>query len=176
MTIGRLRTILFVILALGGIWLWLVYPALEEYARGGPLRQVLRGAEQGDVAMMRAAFTADGAVKLNAPSPMLQALLQGDRVPIDRALKLAERTITAHTGQVHLRFEGFINNPSILRDRVESDIALTGRTPRSDDPKRWVPFRATAHVVLTRVGFLQWKIREISSPDGDFDEVIGSGE
>jgi hypothetical protein len=175
MTIGRLRIIVGAIIGLAAIWFWLVYPALEQSARQAPVIQAIEATEQGNLAKIRDAFTADGTVKLNAPL-MVEVLLQGDAIPIDRALKLVGNTITGHAGEYRLRFEGFINEPIILRDRMEADIAVVGQTPQSDEPNRWVPFRRTAHVKLVKVGFLQWKIQEISSSEGDFDAVMGNGE
>lgn len=170
---SRVWTFLGVGLALAALWFWLVYPALEQAARQAPLEQAIAAAMRGDMAQVRTAFTDDGAVRVTMPMPALVPINVPMRIPIEKALKLAGPRIQAHIGEAKMRFDGFINTPTITKNRMEADFAVAGQARRSDDPNRWVPFRGTGHVSMRKVGFLKWKIVEISSPEGELDSLVG---
>ncbi|OPZ82884.1 MAG: hypothetical protein BWY76_02543 [bacterium ADurb.Bin429] len=156
--------IMLVVLALGGIWFWMIYPALEQNARQAPMTDALAAAQRGDVYGVRVAFTDDARVQAGET-----------RLPIGMALEVARPLIESRARGARLRFDGY-RDPVVRGNTLEAEFYVWVYVERPDAPNRWVPLHKSGHVVLEKTGFLRWKIKELRSDDADFGDVLHGDE
>ncbi|HOF86484.1 MAG TPA: hypothetical protein PLZ36_00080 [Armatimonadota bacterium] len=157
----RVWQLALVALALGGIWFWMVYPALEQHARQAPMTDALAAAQRGDVYGVRVSFTDDAHVQAGAT-----------RLPIGIALEVARPLIESRARGARLRFDGY-RDPVVRGNTMDAEFYVWVYVERPDAPDRWVPLHKSGRVVLEKTGILRWKITELRSDDADFGAALG---
>ncbi|MHB9133058.1 MAG: hypothetical protein ACYDBB_18475 [Armatimonadota bacterium] len=155
--------IIVTVLILGGV---IVLPIIQSEMMKVPLTEAIMATRRGDISALRTCFTPDAQVGAG-----------GFAIAANDAIDLLAPYILEHKANNNMRFGGYANQQQVTPTTVKADFTVWFSVEGNDDiPYRRVPIRKTGQVVLVKTGWFTWKIKKLSSNEGEFENALSRHE